>query len=125
MSGHPPNKITNEVRTYMPIYGYRCTHCGHELEVLQSMRDAPLTVCDACGGRLEKKLYPVGVQFKGSGFYSTDYKRSGKDGADGKSEGKSDSKPDAKTESAASSTSETKAPKAGSSEKATSKAAES
>jgi len=110
----------------MPIYGYRCTNCGHELEVLQSMRDAPLTVCEACGGRLEKKLYPVGVQFKGSGFYSTDYKRSTKNGADGKS----DSKGDGKTETAAAtSSSETKSSaKEGSGDKAgtkTSKAAES
>jgi putative FmdB family regulatory protein len=109
----------------MPIYGYRCASCGHELEVLQSMRDAPLTVCDACGGRLEKKLYPVGVQFKGSGFYSTDYKRPAKNGVDGKSDGKSDSKPDGKTESAASSTSESKGSKTESGNKATSKAAES
>lgn len=109
----------------MPIYGYRCASCGHELEVLQSMRDAPLTVCDDCGGRLEKKLYPVGVQFKGSGFYSTDYKRSARKDADG-SDGKSDSKPDGKKESAAaSSTSEAKGSKPASGEKATSKAAES
>ena len=107
----------------MPIYGYRCTSCGHELEVLQSMRDAPLTVCEACGGRLQKKLYPVGVQFKGSGFYSTDYKRSTKDGADGKSE----SKQDGKTETAApTSGSETKSSaKEGSGDKAATKAAES
>ena len=59
----------------MPIYGYRCTICGEEIEVLQAMSAAPLTICELCGGRLEKKLYPVGVLFKGSGFYSTDYKR--------------------------------------------------
>lgn len=106
----------------MPIYGYRCTNCGHELEVLQSMRDAPLTVCDACGGRLQKKLYPVGVQFKGTGFYSTDYKRSKEKAADGKSE----SKPDGKTDGAAASSSGgAKAEKTGSGEKASSKAAES
>lgn len=109
----------------MPIYGYRCASCGHEIEVLQSMRDAPLTVCEACGGRLEKKLYPVGVQFKGTGFYSTDYKRSAQNGADGKSDGKTESKPDGKTESAPSSTSETKASTKESGTKATSKAAES
>jgi len=61
----------------MPIYGYRCGECGHELEVLQSMSDAPLRECPQCGGALRKLLYPVGVQFKGSGFYSTDY-RSGR-----------------------------------------------
>ena len=58
----------------MPIYGYRCSSCGHEFEVLQRMSDAPLTECPKCGGELKKKLYPAGVIFKGSGFYSTDYK---------------------------------------------------
>jgi putative FmdB family regulatory protein len=58
----------------MPIYGYRCDECGHELEVFQSMSDAPLKSCPVCGGKLRKLLYPVGVQFKGSGFYTTDYK---------------------------------------------------
>lgn len=106
----------------MPIYGYRCTNCGHELEVLQSMRDAPLTVCDACGGRLQKKLYPVGVQFKGTGFYSTDYKRSAQKGADGKSESKPDGKADA---APASSSGGAKAENTASGDKASSKAAES
>lgn len=58
----------------MPIYGYRCTQCGHELEVFQSMSDQPLRVCPECSGALRKLLYPVGVHFKGSGFYTTDYK---------------------------------------------------
>ena len=62
----------------MPIYGYRCTECGHELEVLQSMSAEPLKVCAECGGALRKLLYPVGVQFKGSGFYTTDYRNGGK-----------------------------------------------
>ena len=61
----------------MPIYGYRCTECGHELEVLQSMSAEPLKVCSECGGALRKLLYPVGVQFKGSGFYTTDYRNAG------------------------------------------------
>lgn len=113
----------------MPIYGYRCTNCGHELEVLQSMRDAPLTVCAECGGPLQKKLYPVGVQFKGTGFYSTDYKRSKENVTDGKSESKPE-KSEAKTDKAPSSASPSssngaKAGKSGSGEKASSKAAES
>jgi putative FmdB family regulatory protein len=82
----------------MPIYGYRCDECGHELEVFQSMSDAPLKSCPVCGGLLRKLLYPVGVQFKGSGFYTTDYRnggsRSGSKSSDGSSgsEGKSESK---------------------------------
>jgi putative FmdB family regulatory protein len=61
----------------MPIYGYRCTQCEHELEVFQSMSDAPLKTCPVCGGTLRKLFYPVGVQFKGSGFYTTDYRNGG------------------------------------------------
>jgi putative FmdB family regulatory protein len=74
----------------MPIYGYRCTECGHELEVLQSMSAEPLKVCSECGGALRKLLYPVGVQFKGSGFYTTDY-RNGGGGSKSKSESGSSS----------------------------------
>lgn len=71
----------------MPIYGYVCSQCGHELEVLQSMSAEPLRVCPECSGALRKILYPVGVQFKGSGFYSTDYKGGGasKNGKKGES----------------------------------------
>ena len=65
----------------MPIYGYRCSQCGHELEVLQSMSDQPLRVCPECGGALRKLLYPVGVHFKGSGFYTTDYRNGGSAGS--------------------------------------------
>ena len=65
----------------MPIYGYRCDQCGHELEVFQSMSAPPLRECPECGGALSKLLYPVGVQFKGSGFYTTDYRDGGGDGA--------------------------------------------
>jgi putative FmdB family regulatory protein len=65
----------------MPIYGYRCSSCGHELELLQKMSDPPLKECPKCGGELKKKLYPAGVIFKGSGYYTTDYK--GSKGSDG------------------------------------------
>jgi putative FmdB family regulatory protein len=61
----------------MPTYGYHCGRCGHEFEVRQSMSDAPLKDCPECGGELRKLLYPVGVQFKGSGFYTTDYRSGG------------------------------------------------
>src|SRR5215471_8361561 len=88
----------------MPIYGYRCTECGHELEVLQSMSAEPLKVCPECGGALRKLLYPVGVQFKGSGFYTTDYRNGG--GAKSKSDGGSSSD---SNESKESSSSESKA----------------
>lgn len=56
----------------MPTYQYACTSCSERREVVQRMTDAPLTTCEACGGTLRKVLYPVGVVFKGSGFYRTD-----------------------------------------------------
>ena len=56
----------------MPLYEYRCQACNTEFEVRQSFSDAPLTVCDECGGTLRKLLGNVGVVFKGSGFYRTD-----------------------------------------------------
>ena len=56
----------------MPTYEYACTQCGQHLEVVQSMSDAPLTTCGACGGRLRKVFAPIGIVFKGSGFYRTD-----------------------------------------------------
>ena len=82
----------------MPIYGYRCTACGHEFEVWQSMSDARLVRCPKCEGPLQKLLYPVGVQFKGSGFYSTDYKKSSNGSKDGSSE-KTAKKAESKSES--------------------------
>ena len=56
----------------MPTYQYTCTDCGEPVEAVQKFTDAPLTVCAACGGRLWKVFSPVGIVFKGSGFYSPD-----------------------------------------------------
>ncbi len=56
----------------MPTYEYACIECGHHVEVVQSMSDAPLTECGTCGGRLRKVFSPIGIVFKGSGFYRTD-----------------------------------------------------
>ena len=56
----------------MPTYQYTCTECGEPVEAVQKFSDAPLTVCTACGGRLRKVFSPVGIVFKGSGFYRTD-----------------------------------------------------
>lgn len=95
----------------MPIYGYRCSNCGHQLEVMQKVSDQPLAVCPKCQGKLTKLFYPAGVIFKGSGFYSTDYKGSGKSassngsGSASESSGsdsssKAESKPESKSEPA-------------------------
>ena len=56
----------------MPTYQYACTQCDERLEAVQSFSDAPLTECAVCAGRLRKVFSPVGVVFKGSGFYKTD-----------------------------------------------------
>ena len=89
----------------MPTYGYRCTVCGHTFERFQKITDPAVTECESCGQPVKKILYPVGIQFKGSGFYVNDYSKSGgksasNSGEDGaaapKTEGGS---PDSKTES--------------------------
>jgi putative FmdB family regulatory protein len=68
----------------MPIYEYRCPD-GHTFETFQRMSDPPPQGCEVCGkSPLEKLLYPVAVHFKGSGFYSTDYGRSGRKAAGSK-----------------------------------------
>ena len=59
----------------MPTYEYQCTKCDHSFEVIQKITDKPLTVCEKCGGRLRKALFPVGIVFKGSGFYVTDNRK--------------------------------------------------
>mgnify|MGYP001222876243 CR=1 FL=1 len=60
----------------MPLYEYKCHKCGALFEVLQKVSDEPLSVHDHCGGRLERLLSPPAFQFKGSGWYVTDYARS-------------------------------------------------
>jgi putative FmdB family regulatory protein len=76
----------------MPIYGYRCEN-GHNFEVIQSMSDDPVEVCEVCGAPVERVFHPVAVHFKGSGFYSTDYKTKSKESSskDGDSSSSSDS----------------------------------
>jgi putative FmdB family regulatory protein len=58
----------------MPIYEYKCDN-GHIFDIMQSMFDDPLTECGECGAPVKKILHPVGISFKGSGFYSTDYNK--------------------------------------------------
>jgi len=64
----------------MPIYEYACRKCGEQFEVLQKMSDAPRRRCRACGGSLERLISPVGIQFRGSGWYVTDYARKSRGG---------------------------------------------
>ena len=98
----------------MPTYGYRCGNCSHQFEIVQRISDEPLTACPKCQGKLSKMLYPVGISFKGSGFYTTDYKGSGKssesssNGAAPSKEGTSESKAETKSESKSEGKSESK-----------------
>ncbi|MDD5363077.1 MAG: zinc ribbon domain-containing protein [Ignavibacteria bacterium] len=64
----------------MPTYDYRCENCGEEMEIFQSMKDKPATLCPKCGHNTLKKMVsmPAGLIFKGTGFYQTDYKKKSK-----------------------------------------------
>jgi putative regulatory protein, FmdB family len=57
----------------MPTYEYLCSTCSHRFETWQKMTDEPLTQCPECGHHIHRVLFPAGIVFKGSGFYSTDY----------------------------------------------------
>ncbi len=89
----------------MPIYEYVCQKCKHHLEIMQKMSDKPLTRCPECRGKLEKVFSQTSFQFKGSGWYVSDYTNRGKaETADGTAakdstvESKSDSKTESKAE---------------------------
>jgi putative FmdB family regulatory protein len=86
----------------MPLYEYRCDKCGKTFEVIQKFSDAPLEVHEDCGGHVERLLSAPALQFKGSGWYITDYAKSGgsKRSDSGKSESKSEgSSSESKSES--------------------------
>ena len=82
----------------MPVYTYHCSNCGVQFEKQQSFSDQSLIKCPECGKRALKKVYrPVGIVFKGSGFYATDHHSpSGQSSV--KSEEKTDGKPEEKKE---------------------------
>ena len=85
----------------MPTYEYACRECDEHLEVHQSFTDAPLTECPACGGPLRKVFGNIAITFKGSGFYSTDYRSSSyKEAAKKETSGSDKPKTEAKGEGA-------------------------
>ncbi len=107
----------------MPIYEYRCSNCGHELEALQKLADAPLVVCPSCNANSLVKLVSASAfQLKGSGWYATDFKGGAKPAAkpdepakpaaettsESKSEAKTESTSEAKTEAKTETKTETK-----------------
>jgi putative FmdB family regulatory protein len=80
----------------MPIYEYACSKCGKTIEVIQKFSDPVLKKHQGCGGSLTKLISASGFQFKGSGWYVTDYARKGKNGGDSEAPKESTEKPDKK-----------------------------
>ncbi|HYU78644.1 MAG TPA: FmdB family zinc ribbon protein [Vicinamibacterales bacterium] len=109
----------------MPLYEYQCEVCGHRFEVIKKFSDPPVESCQKCGGVVRKLFSSPAIQFKGSGWYITDYARAGKggDSGDGGSASKdgSESKSGSKTESKSDSAGESKTQSAGESSKSESK----
>jgi len=111
----------------MPIYEYQCTKCNDRTEVIQKFTDPPYAVCDKCGGDVRKLMSAPAIQFKGSGFYKTDYasaaskaetkagssetkSESSSSGESKPSESKSETKTESKSETKSETKTETKAP---------------
>jgi putative FmdB family regulatory protein len=112
----PTRLIHPEV--FVPTYSYECTECGNRFDIVQAFTDDTLTTCEKCSGRLRKLFNSVGIVFKGSGFYRTDSRESGKKAAsstNGSSTGESGS-----TEKSSSSEKSGSGEKSGTGEKSTS-----
>jgi putative FmdB family regulatory protein len=100
----------------MPIYEYKCSACGHQEDHLQKLSERPLTKCPACGKKkYAKQLTAAGFQLKGSGWYASDFKGSGKkpeaEKPEAKAEAKTETKADTKAEAKKETKAETKAEK--------------
>src|SRR6185503_6491729 len=95
----------------MPIYEYECRKCKSHTEAFQKLSDKPLTKCKKCGGRLEKVVSAPAIQFKGSGWYVTDYAGKATKSEQSESESSADKKSEKKTKesSTAKTTTEKKA----------------
>jgi putative FmdB family regulatory protein len=96
----------------MPIYEYQCTKCHEVCEVLQKAKDKPPEKCPKCGGPVVKRISSPAIQFKGTGWYITDYAKKNSNPAGHKAEtspAKPEAKPDAKPESTSGARAEAKA----------------
>jgi putative FmdB family regulatory protein len=91
----------------MPLYEYRCSKCGEKFEVIQKFSDAPLTVHEACGGTVERLISLSGFSLKGTGWYATDYAKSGSS-SQKKDSDKKDAETKAESKSSESKPAETK-----------------
>ena len=88
----------------MPLYEYECQNCRERVEILQRVSDPPYSHCPKCGGEMKKLFSSPAIQFKGSGFYKTDYGKSG--GTASKSDTKSETKTETKSDTGSSTKSE-------------------
>src|SRR5258708_4862772 len=94
----------------MPLFEYQCINCKERVEVIQRASDSPYPQCPKCDGEMKKLISSPAIQFKGSGFYKTDYASSkpGDSKGESKAESKSDSKAESKSEAKGDSKGETK-----------------
>lgn len=97
----------------MPLYEYQCDKCAHRFEVIQKFADPPVDVCPKCGGPVKKLLSSPAIQFKGTGWYITDYARKGDGspasaGAESKTEAKAETKTDTKSDTKSDTKTDTK-----------------
>ena len=92
----------------MPLYEYQCDKCAHRFEVIQKFSDAPIEVCPKCGGPVMKLFSSPAIQFKGTGWYITDYARKSDSATTKSGEAKSDSTTETKSETKTETKTETK-----------------
>jgi putative FmdB family regulatory protein len=93
----------------MPLYEYQCTQCGERVEIIQRHSDPPPAHCAKCNGDMKKLVSAPAIQFKGSGWYKTDYaSKPAASSSSSSSESKSDTKSETKSDTAASTTTTTK-----------------
>jgi putative FmdB family regulatory protein len=83
----------------MPLYEYQCKKCGHRFEKIQKFSDRPIKKCPECGGAVEQTISAPAVQFKGSGWYVTDYAKKSHAPSDAGKDSKESKKEEKKTES--------------------------
>jgi len=100
----------------MPLYEYECEACHHRFEKIQKFSDPLVDVCPVCGGVVKKLFSSPAFQFKGTGFYATDYKKSGSDSGAGKSSSTGSSNSSSSSESSSSSSPASTPPAASTSE---------
>ena len=103
----------------MPLYEYQCDACGHRFEQIRKFSDSPLEACPSCGGAVRKLVSSPAIQFKGTGWYVTDYAKKGTSGTEASEAGKS---PDGSTSDSSSSSSDSSSSDSSSSSKTDSSA---